>query len=323
MTHIPADGTRISFFQRIFQFFQKGEKGQNLRQSIAELVHQSAHIPPQAAQNTPELDRQERLLIMNVLRLRDITADDVMVPRADIIAMADNISLENALSLMRQERHSRMPVYHDELDDIVGMIHVKDLMTQLENEHEFNLKTILRQPLLIAPTIPVLDLLLQMRQRRTHMALVIDEYGSIDGLVTIENLIETIVGDISDEHDEPMMELWTERSDGTIDLDARLTVLELEKRLGSVLTENEKEAEIETVGGLVFRLAEHVPARGEVLTHPSGLEFRVMDADIRHILKLRMRIPPDWHVTEPPSLPDEDENIEEHSHLLHTQEEYK
>lgn len=302
--------SKVKNFFKNFNIFQHRDKGKNLRQSIAALVTESAHLTPQA-HTTPELDRQERLIIMNVLRLRDITADDVMVPRADIAAMADNLSLENTLALMRQERHSRMPVYHDELDDVVGMIHVKDLMTQLDTPEKFNIQNILRQPLLIAPTIPVLDLLLQMRQRRTHMALVIDEYGSIDGLVTIENLIETIVGDISDEHDDPVTELWNERADGTIDLDARLTVLELEKRLGSILTESEKEAEIETVGGLVFRLAEHVPARGEVLTHPSGLEFRVMDADVRHILKLRMRIPPHWVPAEQPLPPEPHESEDE------------
>lgn len=273
--------------------FSRRSRVQGLRQSIAALVREAAQFNRQSHE-TPELDRQERALIMNVLRLRDITADDVMVPRADIVAMADTISLENALALMRLEHHSRMPVYHNELDNIVGMIHVKDLISHYNATDPFVLKDILRQPLLIAPTIPVLDLLLQMRQRRTHMALVIDEYGSIDGLVTIEDLIETIVGDISDEHDDPVTEPWTERTDGSIDLDARLPVEELEKRLGPVMTENEREAEIETVGGLVFRLAEHVPARGEVLTHPTGLEFRVMDADARHILALRMRIPAIW-----------------------------
>ncbi|MXV44509.1 CBS domain-containing protein [Saccharibacter sp. 17.LH.SD] len=276
-----------------FGLFSRKDHAPDLRQAIENLV---------STQEAPELDRQERSLIMNVLHLRNITADDVMVPRADIIAMPDTSSFEDALALMRREHHSRMPVYHEQLDDIVGMLHVKDLISHLDTKESFDLKSLLRQPLLIAPTIPVLDLQLQMRQRRTHMALVIDEYGSIDGLVTIEDLIETIVGDISDEHDDPVTTPWIERPDGSIDLDARLSVRELEERFGPILTQEEREAEIETVGGLVFHLAEHVPVRDEVLTHPSGVEFRVLDADARHILTLRMRLPEGWAETHSPLL---------------------
>lgn len=125
-----------------------------------------------------------------------------------------------------------MPVYRGQLDDIAGMIHVKDLVAYVDDPEAFDIRPLLRQPLMIAPTIPVLDLLLQMRQRRMHMALVIDEYGSIDGLVTIEDLIETIVGDISDEHDDPVTTPWVERADGSFDIDARLPVRQLEERLG-------------------------------------------------------------------------------------------
>lgn len=290
----------------LLNLFSRRSREQGLRETISALVRESA--ADSDTPDSPELDRQERALISNVLRLRDITADDVMVPRTDIVAMADDIALDEALEMMKREQHSRLPVYHGELDNIVGMIHVKDLVATIGSDQPFELKELLRQPLFIAPTIPVLDLLLQMRQRRTHMALVIDEYGSIDGLVTIEDLIETIVGDISDEHDEPVKAAWTERPDGSIDLDARLPVRELEERLGRFLTDVEREAEIETVGGLVFRLAEHVPARDEVLTHPSGLEFRVLEADARHIRRLRMRIPPDW--TSPAQETDEQEHAE-------------
>ena len=144
---------------------------------------------------------------------------------------------------------------------------------------------------MIAPQMPVLDLLLQMRQRRIHLALVVDEYGGIDGLLTIEDLVETIVGDIADEHDEPAVVMLVERHDGTFDVDARLEIDEFEARLGPVLTEDERESDIETVGGLVFMLAGHVPARGEILTHSGGIEFRVLDADARHIRRVRVRLP--------------------------------
>ncbi|GBR53068.1 hemolysin/magnesium/cobalt transporter CorC/HlyC [Neokomagataea thailandica NBRC 106555] len=301
------DGKRSTNSRGLFNIFGRRGRDQGLRESIATLV-QEASQPTEDADIEPELDRQERSLILNVLRLRDITADDVMIPRADITAMPEHISLEDALALMRQENHSRMPVYRGQLDDIAGMIHVKDLVAYVDEPAAFDIRLLLRQPLMIAPTIPVLDLLLQMRQRRMHMALVIDEYGSIDGLVTIEDLIETIVGDIADEHDDPVTALWTERPDGSFDLDARLPVEELESRLGVVLTDAERESEIETVGGLVFRLAEHVPARDEILTHESGLEFRVLDADARHIRSLRMRIPEDWERrTMPEHRPTEDD----------------
>jgi len=291
----------------LFSFLGRRGREQGLRSSIAALV-QEAGTPGEDPNAPQELDRQERALITNVLRLREITADDVMVPRADIIAMPATITFNDALDMMRRENHSRMPVYREQLDTIVGMIHVKDLVAYVGTPEAFDLTPLLRQPLMTAPQIPVLDLLLQMRQRRTHLALVIDEYGGIDGLVTIEDLIETIVGDISDEHDEPLAVMLTERADGSFDLDARFKVEDLEARFGAVLTDSERESDIETVGGLVFRLAGHVPARGEVLTHSSGLVFRVTDADARHIRGLRMRVPSDWIVKplqEPGTVDDE------------------
>ncbi|MDE7546794.1 hemolysin family protein [Acetobacter fabarum] len=275
----------------LFSFFHRKKPTGGLRSSIAALVQQAAEAGDESAADgeKPELDRQERALIANILRLRNISADDVMVPRADIVAMPVSISLDEALAMMRRENHSRMPVYRDQLDDIVGMIHVKDLIAYVGTSEAFNLEPLLRQPLFIAPQIPVLDLLLQMRQRHMHLALVIDEYGGIDGLVTIEDLIETIVGDISDEHDEPEAVLITPRPDGSYDVDARCPVEEFEQKIGPILTESEKEAEIETIGGLVFRMAGHVPARGEVLTHENGYLFRVLDADARHIRRVRVR----------------------------------
>jgi magnesium and cobalt transporter len=260
----------------------------SVRESIAELVQEAAQAT-QLPGVPPELDRQERALIANVLRLRGTTADDVMIPRADIVAMHVGVTLEEALALIRREGHSRLPVYRDQLDDIAGMVHIKDVYAYVGRAEAFSLEPILRKPLMVAPQIPVLDLLLQMRQARMHLALVVDEYGGIDGLLTIEDLVETIVGDISDEHDEVAQPMVTERGDGSFDLDGRLPVEDFESRLGHVLTAEEREADIDTVGGLVFTLAGRVPARGEVIGHPSGLEFRVLDADPRRIRRLRVR----------------------------------
>ena len=273
---------------RLRQLLNRRAPEHSVREHIAELVQEAAEAPHRPGE-LPELDRQERALIANVLRLRGTTADDVMVPRADIIAMRADVTLDQAVERLRLEGHSRLPVYREQLDDIVGMVHIKDVFAYVGRPEAFALEAILRRPLMVAPQIPVLDLLLQMRQARVHLALVVDEYGGIDGFVTIEDLVETITGDIADEHDEVQGPMVTERSDGALDVDARLPVEDFEARVGRVLTDDERSADIDTVGGLVFTLAGRVPARGEVLSHPSGCEFRVLDADARRIRRLRVR----------------------------------
>lgn len=250
--------------------------------SEAEQVSETA-TPPS------ELDRQERLLIQNILHLRETTAYDVMIPRADIVAMRADLTLEQAIKQIRGDGHSRLPVYREQLDDIFGMVHVKDVFGYVGRTEEFSLEAILRKPLMVVPGIRVLDLLLQMRQQRVHMALVVDEYGGIDGLVTIEDLVETITGDIADEHDDEEVPMVTERPDGALDLNARMPVAEFEERVGPILSEDERDADIDTIGGLVFTLAGRVPAKGEVISHPSGLEFRILEADARRIRRLRAR----------------------------------
>ena len=283
-----GNGARASFLVRLRHLLGRRQPEPSLRESIAELVQEAADEQLVAGEQ-PELDRQERALIANVLRLRETTADDVMVPRADIVGMRIDVTLEQALAQIRTEGHSRLPVYREQLDDIVGMVHIKDVYAYVGRPEAFRLEAILRRPLMVAPQMPVLDLLLQMRQQRMHLALVIDEYGGVDGLVTIEDLVETIVGDISDEHDEVQASMVVERPDGTLDVNARLPVEEFESRMGPVLSEDERDADIETVGGLVFTLAGRVPAKGEVISHPSGIEFRVLDADPRRIRRLRVR----------------------------------
>mgnify|MGYP003365035654 FL=1 len=296
----PPSGSRGKGF---LSLFSRRRAEQGLRHSIAALVKEADDAAGSEGEpGSSELDRQERALLANVLRLRGITADDVMIPRADIVAMPVDISLDEALDMMRRENHSRMPVYRAQLDDIVGMIHVKDLIAYVGTSEAFRMEPLLRQPLMVAPQLPVLDLLLQMRQRHVHLALVIDEYGGIDGLVTIEDLIETIVGDISDEHDEPTVNMMRDRPDGTLDVDARTPVAAFEEKVGPVLTREEREAEIETVGGLVFRLAGHVPTRGEVVTHEGGMAFRILDSDARHIRRVRVRLPPREGPQPPPAV---------------------
>jgi magnesium and cobalt transporter len=273
---------------RIGALVRRRHADHSVRASIAELVQEAAEEAQEPGQ-VPELDRQERALIANVLRLRGTTAGDVMVPRADIVGMRLDVTLDQAVDQLRREGHSRMPVYREQLDDIAGMVHIKDVFSYVGRPDAFRLESILRRPLMVAPQIPVLDLLLQMRQARVQLALVIDEYGGIDGLVTIEDLVEEIVGEIYDEHDEVIGPLLTERGDGSLDVDARLPVEEFEAHIGPVLTDDERAADIQTVGGLVFTLAGRVPSRGEVIHHPAGIEFRVLEADTRHIRRLRVR----------------------------------
>ena len=278
--------------QKVFSFFHRQKYPTNLRHSITALVQQAAQTakdtPTTADKETQELNRQEHALIANVLRLRNISAHDVMIPRADIIAIPVSTSFDEAMTIFRRENYSRLPVYREQLDNVIGMIHIKDLITYVGTNKIFNLENLLRQPLLIAPRLPILDLMLQMQQQQTHLALVIDEYGGIDGLVTIEDLIETIVGGISDEHDEPPTIMITPRQDGSFDVDARCPIEEFEQQIGPILTQEKNETEIETIGGLVFLIAGYIPTRGEVINHPNGFLFRILEADARHIRRIRV-----------------------------------
>lgn len=272
----------------------KKREAESVRDRVEELLESREHRADDLRLDEAGsgLDPHERILLGNVLLLRDKTAYDVMVPRADILAMPEDLTLDQAIKLIQREGHSRFPVYRGNLDDIVGMVHIKDVFAAVGRDPaSFSLKGILRKPLLVVPQIPVLDLLLQMRAQRIHMALVVDEYGGIDGLVTIEDLVETIVGDISDEHDEVTSPTIVERPDGMIEMDARTTVEAFEQKMGPILTEEERAADIDTVGGLVFTLAGRVPARGELISHGSGVEFRVLEADSRRIRRLRVRRP--------------------------------
>lgn len=287
-----------SLFSRILSILGRRGSEQTLRQSIADLVEEAgaAHQP---GEEPPELDRQERSLIANILQLRGTIANDVMIPRADIVALRVDLTLDETLQRLREEQHSRLPIYRQELDDIVGMVHIKDVFAYIGRPEEFSLEKLVRRPLMVAPQAPVLDLLVQMRQARIHMALVIDEYGGVDGLITIEDLVETIVGDIDDEHDDIEAPLMTERADGTLDIAARLPIEDFEERVGPVLTPEERASSIDTVGGLIFTLAGRVPAPNEIILHPSsGAEFQVLDADARHIHKVRVRRPAPKNETE-------------------------
>ena len=267
---------------------QGGEAAETVRDVIEELIEErNEESPPDGG---PVIDPNERLLLGNVLNLRAVTAADIMVPRPDIVAVEVETKMSEVLALLMKERHSRLPVYRKTLDDVVGMVHIKDVavMVAAPDIVQPPLAKIVRPMLFVSPAIRVLDLLLEMRVKRTHMALVVDEYGGITGLLTIEDVVEQIVGKIEDEHDSEEATTLREAADGAISADARVTLEEFEKRFGQVFSDEEREA-TDTLGGLVISLAGHVPARGEPVKHPNGIEFEVLDGDPRRVRQLRLR----------------------------------
>ena len=263
----------------------------SVRDVIEELIEERIEESPEGAAT---IDPNERLLLSNVLRLRDVTARDIMVPRADIVAIELNTPLREALGMLVKEQHSRLPVYRETLDDVVGLVHIKDVAVMAaetmngDAQSSKNLGEMVRDLLFVSPAVRVLDLLLEMRGKRTHMALVVDEYGGIDGLVTIEDVVEQIVGEIEDEHDSGEAPIMTLQADGTANADARALLTEFETRFNMSFSEEEHEL-TDTLGGLVTNLANRVPGRGALVKHPLGLEFEVLESDPRRLRLLRIR----------------------------------
>jgi CBS domain containing-hemolysin-like protein len=266
-----------------------------MRESLEEVIEESER-------ESPALSAQERVMLGNLLRFGELKVRDVMVPRAEIVAVDESIALAELLKLFREVQHSRLPMFRETLDDPTGLIHVKDVMGLLSPEAggAYCLSpsakiTALRRPILFAPpSMRALDLLLKMQATHTHLALVIDEYGGTDGLVSIEDIIEEIVGDIADEHDEVTAPLKPE--DGSYIADARMDLDDFKAETGHdfLAGESEEEAErdIDSLGGLVVSLLGRVPQRGEIVAHPDGSEFQVLEADPRRVRKLRIKLPP-------------------------------
>lgn len=235
-------------------------------------------------------DKVHKNLIDNIRDIRDLKAEDVMVPRADIVALPITATHEDLLSLYIDRPHTRLPIYQDTLDDIVGFVHIKDAMTALAQGRQVTVKDLIRDVMIISPSLPVLDLLVDMQQSKRQLAVVVDEYGGIDGLIGMNNIIEAIVGEIRDEHIHTKTPRLVERTDGTILADARVYIEDFEDRYGEILSEEERE-EIDTLGGLVMSLAGHLPVRGETLAHASGWSFEIIDADPRRVKRMRILRP--------------------------------
>ncbi len=244
-------------------------------------------------QRDTKLETGMRHILPGLAALRRMRVADVAVPKAEIVAVPEDMDREALIEVFRQSGFSRLPVYRETLDKPLGLLLLKDLVLNggLETgAGQIDLGPILRRFLFVPPSMPLMVLMQKMQTERTHMALVIDEYGGVDGLVTIEDVLEQIVGQIDDEYDTEDEGLWQEEAPGVWLIQARAPLEDLMRATGLDLESGFEDEEIETLGGLVFLLAGRVPARGEVISHPSGAEIEVLDADPRRVKRLRLRL---------------------------------
>ncbi|MCC0025013.1 MAG: HlyC/CorC family transporter [Hyphomicrobiaceae bacterium] len=290
------DQERPSLFARVRSLLNRNDKG--LRFDLETALGNGAADDAQFTDG-------ERTMLANVLKLADTDIEDVMVPRADIEAIDADDTLAEALAMLREAGHSRLPVYQDNLDDIIGLVHIKDLVTRLtelvkgEGGDSVKLKSahlkqklktqdFLRDVLFVPPSMPVSDLLQLMQATRNHMAIVVDEYGGTDGLVTIEDLVEVVVGDIEDEHDDEESTLIWQESENAYRADARADLEDVREVVGPDFDPGDHAEDADTLGGLIFSLIDRVPVRGEVITKFKGFDFEVLQADPRRIKRVRI-----------------------------------
>lgn len=236
------------------------------------------------------INPDEMMLLKNLFRLHDVRANQVMIPRIDISGISLSASLDDVKKLILRDKFTRIPVYEKTLDNIVGIVHTKDLLCSLLQGDEINLQQVMSSAVLfVPPAIRALDLLREMQAKRVQMAVVIDEFGGTDGLITLEDLLEEIVGEIEDEHDALDDTVHLKQiNNNLVEADARVYVDDLEEMIGSFLCPSDKAAEFDTIGGLVFHLAGRLPNRGETIKHPSGVRFQIVDADARHVKKVKI-----------------------------------
>lgn len=256
-------------------------KGRSLEENVAHLIEE--HDP-----EGTQVGNEERALVHNVLSLSDKTVYDVMIPRTDIRAVSHTISLPELKQAIIEHEHTRVPVFKGTLDHVIGFLHIKDLIPVFGEEKPFDISKHIREILCVPPSMRIVDLLVRMRARRVHIALVLDEYGGTDGLVTLEDIVEEIVGDIDDEHDNIEEPDWIKIDAHAYQIKARMDVKALEEKLHVSLA-SDREEDFDTVGGLIFFILGRVPEKGEIITHQAGLTFEIVDADHRRIRKLIVR----------------------------------
>lgn len=262
--------------------------GQRQDPSLKEALEEVIEEHEEQASET--LAPEEKLMLHNVLSFSDIKVSDIMIPRTDISAVTNDITLSELKNHVQENRHTRIPVYEDTLDHMLGFIHVKDLLSMFSGDLGFELKALLRELLFVPRSMRIIDLLVKMRKSGHHMAIVVDEHGGTDGLVTMEDLFEEIVGDIQDEHDddEDNEDRITRISDKVVEVNARIHIDKLEKELGLNLVTEEKSNEFDTLAGLIFFQLGRIPIKGEIIPHVSGVRFEITQAGPRSIHRVRI-----------------------------------
>jgi CBS domain containing-hemolysin-like protein len=282
-------------FWRGLRTFLFGEESEaTLRAEIEEAIESHEGEVPAVGDLSPI----ERQMLRNLLHFGESTVADIAVPRGDIIAVPATITFEGLVASFAEAGHSRLPVYEESLDTVIGMIHIKDVFTVevMGTEVPDDIRTLIRKPLYVPESMGVLDLLAKMRSDRVHLAIVVDEFGGTEGLVTIEDVVEEIVGEIEDEHDEEVESMLIPVEDGIWDADARAELEEvaetIDARLGTV------EEDVDTLGGLATVLAGHVPQQGEILEHSSGWRLEITDSDARRVTRMRLHAPEETALTE-------------------------
>jgi CBS domain containing-hemolysin-like protein len=280
-------GSRLWRGMRHLIFGENSEP--TLRAEIEEAIdeaEESEGSHPVAGDPSPA----ERQMLRNLLHFGEQTAGDICVTRGDIMAVPSDVSFDGLVRAFADAGHSRLPVYGESLDSVVGMVHIKDVfMANVDPSLDRSLTALMREPLFVPESMGVIELLARMRGERTHLAIVVDEFGGTEGLVTIEDVVEEIVGEIEDEHDEAEAGMLTMLEDGLWEADARLELEELAEAVDPRLSSDEDE--VDTLGGLVFLLAGHIPHKGECVTHPSGWKLEAVDSDPRKIIRVRLHAP--------------------------------
>jgi CBS domain containing-hemolysin-like protein len=260
----------------------------SLREEIEEAIDEAEES--EGSGPAGDLGAAERQMLRNLLHFGDETAGDICVTRGDIMAVPSDISFDDLVRAFVDAGHSRLPVYSESLDQVVGMVHIKDIfLASVEPDRDRSLQALMREPLFVPESMGAIELLARMRAERIHLAIVVDEFGGTEGLVTIEDVVEEIVGDIEDEHDDAEAAMLTLLDDGVWEADARIELEELAEAVDRRLSSDEDE--VDTLGGLVFLLAGHIPANGECVTHPSGWKLEAVDSDPRRIIRVRLHAP--------------------------------
>ncbi len=232
------------------------------------------------------LSYYDRVMLDNVIGFSSIEVEEAMVPRADIVAIPEKSSLNECIDQFRKAAHSRLPVYRGTLDEVIGMVHVKDILTFWNNDKDFILENIIRKVIISAPSSLISDLFQEMRRTKVHLSIVVDEHGGTDGLITIEDLLEEITGEIEDEHDTNFNRILNDNLDNSIIVDARIPIIELENYYSCKLINSS--IEVDTLGGLIFYYEKSVPEVGKSIKHANGLIFEIIESDMRRIKKIKI-----------------------------------